>query len=325
MSNPKHLPNENQQYWTRLDDQSVNQHFLRTQAVTDDVTENMVVRWDAAQLKWTPAVTTVSGLALTLQNTLGVAIQVDAINHISNIVLKGGNCPGFTGLTAGADYWLSATAGGITATRPVTSPAIKIGRALTTTTLFLDITFFRYDNFRLSPIDWAQKEAHVGDWTLTSGSSTVLYDSAIDGRFGTGVYKFTGTGTWVLNAMYPCSPLYGIGGHIMHATASGAGSLSVGVEQYNGAFVFQANLDFIMNSTATNTTWAVAQGLVSQTESSPTMNANCRWIRPRLVIVSNPGTIYIDGWNLYNPAFARISMLSYNANVAAFATTANYA
>jgi len=320
----KHLPNESQQYWTRLDDQSVNQFFLRNQPVEDDVTEFMVVRWDVTQQKWVPAFAPLLSLAagfqgnLINQNTLGIAIQLDAINRVCDVVLKGGVCDGFTGLTAGADYWLSATAGGITTTRPGVGPALKIGRALSTTKLFLDISYFRFSNHLLTPIDWAQKDAHVADWTLIAGSGTVSYDSSIDGRFGTGVFKFTGNTTWVLNAYYPASVFMGLGGVAHYATASGAGTISFGVEQYSASLSFLANLNFIASSVATSTTWAYAQAL----ETGTNMNASTRWVRPLLTIPSNAGTTYVDGWLIWNPTFARIANFS---NTAQFATTANYA
>src|SRR5271154_15729 len=135
-----HLPNENQQYWTRLDDQSVNQFYHRNQPVTDAVTNNSVVRWDYTQAKWVLAVATPPSPStpgyqgnLLNQNTFGVAIQVDPVNLIADIVLKGGICNGFTGLTPGSDYWLSSAAGAIVSTRPGQGPTMKIGRALTST------------------------------------------------------------------------------------------------------------------------------------------------------------------------------------------------
>jgi hypothetical protein len=315
----KHYPNENQQYWTRLDDQSVNQNFLRSQAVTDDVVELTIVRWDSTQLKWTPAAATPFTSSLTNQNTLGVAIQVDLINHISDVVLKGGICPGFTGLTPGSDYWLSSTAGAITSTRPGTGPALKIGRAITATQMFLDISFFRFNNQLLTTIDWTQKDAHVADWTLISGTGTVLYDNTIDGRFGTGVYKFTGTGSWVLNAFFPMSTFLGIGGYAHYATAAGAGSITFGVEQYNFTLGFLSNMDFILSGGATSTTWAFAEAL-----KLTGIDASCRWVRPRMQIVTNPGTTYVDGWLMFTPGYARTSKEANHALVADFATTANY-
>lgn len=322
-----HTPTENQQYWTRLDDQSVNQFYLRDQPMADNVTNNTVVRWDYTQSKWVLAVATIvsntpSGYNSNLinQNTFGIAIQTDPINLVCDVTLKGGVCSGFSGLNAGTDYWLGSTAGAIVNTRPGSGPTIKIGRALTSTSIFLDISFFKYNPVLMVPIDYAEKDAHVGDWTLISGTGTVVYDNTIDGRFGTGVYTFTGTGSWVLNAFYPASVFMGVGGAAHAATLSGTGSISFGMEQYSNTMGFLSEETFIASSQATSTTWTYWEKL----ETGSGMNASCRWIRPRMDIVTNPGSTYVDGFLLWTPNFARWSNNSNNATLAALATTADW-
>ena len=111
--------------------------ILLGQAVHASVTERDVVYYDQAAGELKQAVDTYAG---TAHPPLGIAINVGS--GVADIVIEG-QVSGFTGLTAGARYFLKgATAGKISATRYVyTSHSYMIGVAESSTVLRVQIMF----------------------------------------------------------------------------------------------------------------------------------------------------------------------------------------
>lgn len=102
---------------------------------------------------------------------LGIALEAGVLNDSKKVQI-GGIVTGLTGLTAGTEYWLSGTAGGLTAT-PSTN-FLKVGVALSTTTLLMDRRPV------LTP--------KVRQFTNIYGSSTTQFDITDQ---GSSVFRYT--------------------------------------------------------------------------------------------------------------------------------------
>jgi microcystin-dependent protein len=118
--------------WRWVDSNStgvvVDNAVFNTGVVTGDA-----VYYDAANSRYDVAVAN----GTTASNVVGVA-EVSAVvgDTTYNRVHAMGVIPLFSGLTPGAPYYLSASsAGDITATKPTTGPVIKVGTAISATTL----------------------------------------------------------------------------------------------------------------------------------------------------------------------------------------------
>lgn len=279
-----------------------------------------VVRWDGTN--FVPA----SSADLS-QNPLGI---IQNVSGGTGDVYFGGVVPttGMGTLTAGATYYLSLTAGAITTIRPLNGLVVTLGQALSSTAFNLNITQHYNDNLvQLSPINWAHKEAGMSFWNRLSGTGTLSYDTSNISAMGYGSFAITGTGVWELNTTglsggtlpetirshYPVSPLQGMGGVAQFRVNGGTGSLRFGTNFYTRDLVAltpAAGQDWwLFNTTTTSTTFAYAQN-ICRTEGTAvgTLPTNTRFIRAKIEIVTNPGTIWIDNFTVYPLTFATMAL-----------------
>lgn len=298
--------------------QESNPSIRRSQPQTG-CSNGQVVRWDGTN--YVPA-----SAADFNQNPLAV---IQNVSGSTGDIYFGGIIPttGMGALVQGATYYLSLTAGSITTVRPLNGLVICVGQAVSSTAFNLNITQHYNDNLvQLSPINWAHKEAGAGFWNRLSGTGTLSYDTSNISAIGYGSFAITGTGVWELNTTgsavalaeilrshYPASPLQGVGGFAQFRVNGGTGSIRIGTNFFSRDLTSlspAAGQDWwIFNTTTTSTTFAFAQNICrGEGTSVGQFPTNTRFIRAKIEVVTNPGTIWVDNFTLYPLTFATMAL-----------------
>lgn len=152
-------------------------------------------------------------------------------------------------------------------------------------------------------LDFFNKADAVSQFTRTSGSGTVSYNAAGPSVIGTGCFQFSGTGTWITNALFPVSVDSGVKGTCHYATTSNA-TVSIGFLSYNSALsviaVSPAQNYFLLNgANISNASLIQASGTVrGEGISNSNIPTGTRYIQPVINITANSSVVYIDAFIL---------------------------
>lgn len=147
----------------------------------------------------------------------------------------------------------------------------------------------------LVPIDYSIKSSFANIFKKTSGVGTLSY-STYSGIIGTGSFKISGNGTWVVDRLTAISPLTGIGGQV---SIKGLASFNIGCTFYDETQTListsSSQQNFLANgitgtgSFAQYTNWLRFEG--SGANNIPT---NAKYAKPFITVSSNSGSVYFD-------------------------------
>ena len=159
-------------------------------------------------------------------------------------------------------------------------------------------------------IDPADKQGSLYKFTRTSGTGTLSFEDSTDTAMGRGRFAITGTGTWQVDEFLSVQSGLGIGGQASHKGSSAGGQYSLGAWCYDAAYTsLGQNGGFIADNVAATTSWQLAYDF--QRDEGVAINnlrVGTRFIKPYIEVTSNPGTIYIDGFNIIPMNYSSIGL-----------------
>jgi len=130
---------------------------------------------------------------------------------------------------------------------------------------------------------------------------------------GTGAYRITGNGTWVLQEIYAVCPLSGIGGHVAIQSASGSAVVSSGVlffeDDKTTGVGSAAQENFIRNAVATTGSYALSKAIINgEGGGTDQLPVGARWLKPQITVASNTGDVLLDCWMVFPLNFALVAL-----------------
>lgn len=168
-------------------------------------------------------------------------------------------------------------------------------------------------NHVFMPINYADKSSGFNHFIKTSGTGTLIYDPAAPSAMGTGAYRITGNGTWVLQEIYAVCPLSGIGGHVAVQSASGSAVVSAGTIFYEDdkttVIGTVAQQSFISNAVATTGSYVLSKAVIhNEGAGNDQLPVGARWLKPQITVASNTGDVLLDCWMVFPLNFALIAL-----------------
>lgn len=152
-----------------------------------------------------------------------------------------------------------------------------------------------------NPLDYSNKGDAVNNFTLVSGSGSVVYNPAGQSVIGKGSFDFTGTGVWLLNTLFPMAYDSGIKGTVDILIASGSATVNVGYQSFDKDSVAIAiapvQNNFLINGSPliTNTSYLQFTNSVrGEGAAQGTIPVGTRYIKPRIEITASTGVVSID-------------------------------
>lgn len=151
-------------------------------------------------------------------------------------------------------------------------------------------------------IQHSQKNTYLYKWIRVSGTGTLSYSDTDQCKMGRGVWTITGNGTWILADYIPAFVEAEMAGYVaFYGTSGNTALFTAGHYGYDANYALLSdNGGFIINNQAVTTSWqffkefCVGVGVTRDTFSSGTT-----FIRPRISVTSNTGTVYFDAFNIF--------------------------
>lgn len=164
-------------------------------------------------------------------------------------------------------------------------------------------------NHLLTPINYADKALAEPRFVKIIGTGSLIYDAAAPSAIGTGAFRITGTGTWIMDTLFAASPFAGIGGHAAIMHTSGSAVVLIGVQHYaddkSTTLGTTAQNSFIANSVATTGSYVFyKETIVQEGAGDSQFPVGGRWVTPRIQVLSNTGSFLIDMFQIYHLNFA---------------------
>lgn len=152
------------------------------------------------------------------------------------------------------------------------------------------------------PINRNEKEGSVGHFTRVSGTGTLSYDST-ESVSGTGCFKISGNGTWVINSLHSISSGSGLSGRIV---LKGIANISVGCRFYDSAKnlitpSIVAQSAFVMNNITGTSNFVPYKGNTKfEGTVANTMPSGSRFAQAYITISGNSGTVKFDEFDIFD-------------------------
>jgi len=161
-----------------------------------------------------------------------------------------------------------------------------------------------------SPIDMVDKASMISKWKRTSGGGTISYVDTTNTVMGRGVFRISGTGTFVFEDYIPAFPLAGVGGYV-GAYTDGSAGVTIGYQAYDANLsLLSSHGGFILNGGSLTGSWQFFQD-VSVQESGSGANTfpwGTRFIRASVTVNYNSNHVYFDGLTIVPLTFSTISL-----------------
>lgn len=156
----------------------------------------------------------------------------------------------------------------------------------------------------------SNKSSYLYKWIRVSGTGTLTYIDTSTCKMGRGVWAVTGDGTWVLADYVPVLSDAGVGGYVtFYASSGNTATFTAGHFGYDGNYALLTdNGGFIVNGQAVTTSWQYFNDFC--TGSGATKNefaSGTTFLRPRITIASNTGTVYFDAFSIFIANVATIA------------------
>jgi len=163
---------------------------------------------------------------------------------------------------------------------------------------------------RLYLIDPTDKENESDKWKRTTGSGTLSYQASSDTMIGYGRFAISGTGAFAFEDLMPVMPQAGIGAYIgMKDTSSS--TVYVGIACYNSSKAYLGDKWFLVSTTGLNSSWGYYQNVCVQEGGGATnFLSGTRYIKAKVYVSANGGTVYFDGFNIFPMNFSTITLYS---------------
>lgn len=156
-------------------------------------------------------------------------------------------------------------------------------------------------------LDPTNKKDALTKFRRTGGSGVITYEDTADSGMGRGRYAITGTGTWVVDEFMPMISGLGVGGNILYKASAGGGLITFGVQCYDGNMSsLGTNGGFLLNQGGASTAWQLIYDHMRYEAASgaSAFKVGTKFIKPYVQVDSNPGTVYLDGFNIQPLNFA---------------------
>lgn len=148
----------------------------------------------------------------------------------------------------------------------------------------------------------SNKSSYLYKWIRTSGTGTLTYIDTSNCKMGRGVWAVTGDGTWVLADYVPVLLDAGVGGYVtFYATSGNTATFTVGHFGYDGNYALLSdNGGFLSDAQAVTTSWQYFNDFcIGAGTTKNTFAEGTTFLRPRITVASNTGTVYFDAFSIF--------------------------
>ena len=159
-------------------------------------------------------------------------------------------------------------------------------------------------------VDPADKQGSLYKFTRTSGAGSLVFEDTTDSAMGRGRFAITGTGTWLVDEFLAVQSGLGIGGQASYKGSAAGGQFSFGAWCYDSAFTSLGhNGGYIANNVAATTNWQLAYNFQKdEGVALANLRVGTKFVKPFIQVTSNPGTIYLDGFNIIPMNYSSIGL-----------------